>query len=161
MQNMAELYAAHDTKRRELELLRKKVEEHYRIIEKHKSAIRHIEKKRDKLWDSFSWVSMLVKPLAEALKQETGSESFKTYGPFGLRAYVSIYVHKGQKCGGITLTLDSEGRLRYDTGEKTCRYDSNSTGIGALNGMDNVTAPLPDDISEIASLLRWFDATDI
>lgn len=45
--------------------------------------------------------------------------------------------------------------MRYDTGEKTGDYQNGS--IGELNGFNNVTAPLPDTIPEIAALLRWFD----
>lgn len=156
--NMNELYSAHDAKRAELEALRRKVEEHERLIEKHQATIRRIEKKRDKLWGSFSWVSMLVEPLAAALKEYCGGDEVKVYGPFGLRAYTSIYVCKGNRIGGITLTTTDAARgwrLRYDTGEKTGAYESES--IGALNGFDNKTAPLPDEISEIAALLGWFD----
>lgn len=148
MENMNELYAAYAEKRGELKKITTK-------IEKHTAAIARLEKKRDKLWDTCGWVKMLVYPLADALKDFTGAEKYKVYGPFGLRADCSIYVKKGNMLGEITLTFDSNWRLHYDTGEKDGSYERGS--IGDLNGFDNVTAPLPDSVSEIAALLRWFE----
>ena len=146
--NLTNLYAAHDAKRAELKAMNEK-------IEKREAALERLRAKRDELWDSFSWVSMLVDPLAEALAEYPGANGFETFGPFGLRAATSIHLYKNEKLGHITLTLEDGKRLNYDTGEKCGNYASGS--LGNLNGFDNVTASLPDSIPEIAELLHWYD----
>lgn len=145
--DMQDLYAAYNAKRDTLKAMDEK-------IEKREAALDRLKAKRDKLWDSVSWVDDIVKPLALSLREHTAADNFKVYGPFGLRAYTSIYLEKGNMTGGITLTMN-DGKLFYDTGEKTGDYEHGS--IGELNGFDNVTAPLPDDVSEITALLHWFE----
>ena len=146
--NMNELYDAFTEKKAELKVLEDKIEKHERSIERLKA-------KYYKTCDSLSWVKCLVYPLAEELKNLVGAEKYDVYGPFGLRAETSIYLRKGKMSGSITLTPHDNFRLYYDTGEKRGQYEARS--LGALNGMDNVEAPLPDDVSEIAALLHWFE----
>lgn len=152
MANMVDIYAAFNEKKDELKAIDEK-------IEKREAALERLKAKRNKMCDNLSWVKMLVHPLADELKNLVGAEKYEVYGPFGLRAETSIYLRKGNRSGGITLTPHDKFRLYYDTGEKRGYYEDGS--IGALNGMDNVEAPLPDDISEIAALLHWYERTDL
>lgn len=71
-------------------------------------------------------------------------------GPYGLRAEVII----SSDSHILIVTPDFEDgnlKLYYDTGEKTDRHQPNT--IGEINGFNNVQAPLPDTIEEIAGIM--------
>ena len=147
MENMSELYSAYDGKQEE----RKQIEAK---IEKLEASIERLKKKANKIWDNCGWIDMIVRPLGKALCEYCGGDNYDVSGPFGLRCETYIKIDKGTKRGWICVTpLLDPPQLFYDTGET--RDDCPSGSIGQLNGMNNVTAPLPDTIPEICELLSW------
>lgn len=71
-------------------------------------------------------------------------------GPYGLRTEVII----SSDSRILIVTPDFEDgnlKLYYDTGEKTDRHQPNT--IGEINGFNNVRAPLPGTIEEIAGIM--------
>ena len=96
-----------------------------------------------------SWLDSAVSALATDLEEYTG-ESMDVGGPYGLRAEVIIssdsYI--------LILTPDFNSgtlKLYYDTGEKTERHQPNTTG--EISGFNNVQAPLPETLEEIAAIM--------
>ena len=122
------------------------------------------EQQKDKLRKIpvIDWKDEVVVPLAEEMGKRLGKHPV-VLGPFGLGAEVTISLVDNpnirrleQDCLEITLEPDFEdGRLVlcYETGETyDDEYPPNS--LGAMNGLNNVTARLPDSINEIMGLLK-------
>lgn len=139
---------------------REKVRAAEEKVRKARARVEKLEKKKNKLpWTG--WVDGAVEPLAKALAERTRL-NYGIYGPFGLSCQTSIYLMKEkgvcitkQPTRSITLEPYFENGdlvIRYRTGETTDEYKSGT--IGHLNGMNCVTAPLPDTIEEIELLLR-------
>jgi len=109
------------------------------------------------------WVKGIVEPLAELLAARTGLY-WKIYGPFGLSCETSIYLMEDkdacitkQTTRSITLEPYFQGvgddmAIRYRTDEIIERYPEGS--LGQVNGMNCVTATLPETIEEIEKLLK-------
>lgn len=97
------------------------------------------------------WLDGAVAALAVDLEEVTGKH-VEISGPFGLRAEVLLYV--GDDFIRLTPAFpEAEGfKLYYDTGETTNAYQPGM--LGDWNGMNNVSAPLPDTLDEIIKLLR-------
>ena len=133
--------------------------------------IRNLNKKISKIY----WVDNIAKPLAEVLTPLLECEDYKIYGPFGLRAEITIFFRKSEtpkKDSDYSLSLtvrfdyndDSnyKGRycsasvksvgLYYNTGKKAFNYPEGS--IGALNGMDYIEEPLPVEIDKIIKIIK-------
>ena len=111
-----------------------------------------------------SWVKDVVKPLGEELRKATGKKFCTVYGPFGLCARVSIYLHDESTddkdlIHQATLDLNlqpcfEDGNsfsLLYETGEITRQCEPGS--LADLNGMNRATAPLPDSIDDVVTLM--------
>ena len=110
-----------------------------------------------------SWVDEIIKPLAESIAKKKGKK-VEIIGPCGIGCKVTIILHSENDRDGFmdwsekeTLTVESqmcgsEPRLYYETGAKEERYAPGS--LGAMNGLNNVTAALPDDEYEVAALFR-------
>lgn len=108
------------------------------------------------------WKDEVVVPLAEEMGKRLGKHPLIS-GPFGLGAKVTIFLvddlkvrHLEQDRLEITVEPDFEDKklvLNYETGEVADDYPPNS--IGAMNGLNNVTARLPDSIEEIINLLKY------
>jgi len=97
-----------------------------------------------------NWIDSAVAALAADLEKAMESP-VKISGPFGLRA--EVYVDVGDNY--ILLTPDfcrERLSLYFDTGEVTNEHAPNT--IGAINGMNNVRARLPDTLDEIIKVLR-------
>lgn len=63
---------------------------------------------------------------------------------------------------GLVLEEDYSGEhltLRYETGECTDRYEPGT--VGFINGLNNITAPLPDSVEEILALFRTRPAVNL
>ena len=132
-----------------------------RLIRAHHRALERLEHKAP------GWYKNVIEPMAEAISKATGLP-YKVYGPFGLSSHTSIYFFTDGKIGdicesptmGITLypnfwhTEDGtmEFGLQYDTGERRPRYPDGT--IGELNDGNVVTAPLPDSLEEILTIMR-------
>ena len=96
-----------------------------------------------------SWLDSAIAALAVDLGEHTG-EGMEIGGPYGLLAEVII----SSDSRILIVTPDFEDgnlKLYYDTGEKTDRHQPNT--IGEMNGFNNVQAPLPDTIEEIAGIM--------
>ncbi len=99
------------------------------------------------------WRDELVEPLAREMADRFGL-SYEVMGPFGICARVPIYFEDsdGNTVAGLTLqpgNLD-EGELYYETGETADRFEPGT--MGEINGMNNVTERLPQDMDEIAEI---------
>ena len=171
MNNLQEIYNGYLA----VELEKRKIAE--KICDKERS-IRRLEKQIKKLEHkrySDGWVKCLVEPLAKVLTPLLGCEKYEIYGPFGLRAYVSIHFEKPNAkneydCYSLSLTCSCEYNddnnykgeycsssmksvsLNYDTGKRTQEYPQGS--IGWLNGFDVIEKPLPNDINEIIKIIK-------
>lgn len=103
-----------------------------------------------------SWLDSAVAALAIDLEESTG-EPVEIGGPFGLRAEVYITVGEkgaeGRRFLRVTPEFPDGGfKLHYDTGETVERYGAGT--LGDWNGMNNVSAPMPDTLEEIIQILR-------
>ena len=120
-----------------------------------------------------SWVDEIIRPMAESIAKKKGKK-VEIMGPRGIGCKVTIILH-GESDGDCfmewsakeTLTVEpqmdgGEPRLYYETGEKEERFAPGS--LGAMNGLNNVTAALPDDEYEVAALFRsepcWREAEE-
>lgn len=97
-----------------------------------------------------SWLETAIVALAADLEQYTG-DPVVICGSFGLRSeiYFKVGEHRS-KC----ITVDFNGEdllLSYDSGERTDAF-ANGT-IGAVNGFNNVSKPLPETIEKIVEVL--------
>ena len=135
--------------------------------ERARARVEKLEKRRNKLPSTY-WVDGIVEPLAKTLAERAGLY-WKIYGPFGLSCQTTIYLMAEadvsitkQKTRSITLEPyhDENGDwvIRYRTGETTDEYEKGT--LGHMNGMNCVTAPLPDTIEEIEKLLRESEASE-
>lgn len=133
-------------------------------IEKRRKQIQRLEKKRDKLaLQAPDWVRDVMHPLAQEIAMKL-NQFYDVKGPFGIRAEVSIYIiedpdmsiiDQGQWSITITPHFNNDGDMEfyYDTGE--VKEDFAPGTVGSMNGMNNVEAPLPENIDEIIKLLKW------
>jgi len=135
-------------------------------LQKAQARVKKLERQLNKL-PRTGWVDGVVEPLAKVLAERTGLH-WDVYGPFGVMCETSIYLMKDkdisitkQKTLAIRLEphFDQHGNLiiRYRTGETTNEYPKGSTGW--MNGMNCITAPLPDTIEEIQALLIESEAS--
>lgn len=110
-----------------------------------------------------SWVDEIIKPLAESIAKKKGKK-VDILGPRGIGAKVDIILHSIGDGDSYwvwsekeVLTVEpyleeDEVHLYYETEEREDRYPKDS--IGAMSGLNNVTAELPDDEDDIAALFR-------
>lgn len=114
------------------------------------------------------WLDEVIVPLAESISNRKGKKPY-ILGPYGLGCKVSITLHSpfdedGCRLADFTdaesLTVEpcfetTEGgsialHFRYETGEVDTTYPEGS--LGAYNGLNRVTEPLPDEPDEISKL---------
>ncbi len=110
-----------------------------------------------------NWKDEVVVPLAAELAKRLSKKQM-VLGPCGIGAKVRICLVDNpdilltqQDCLEIVIVPDFEnGRMvfNYETGETDDRYERGT--IGYMNGLNNITARLPDSIEEIAGLLRHY-----
>lgn len=96
-----------------------------------------------------SWLDSAIAALAVDLEEYLG-EHMEVGGPYGLRAEVVI----SSSSYILTITpsfTDGKLSLYYDTGRANERHPAGS--IGAMNGFNNVQAPLPDTFAEIVGVM--------
>jgi hypothetical protein len=139
-------------------------------IELRKQQVARLEKKRQRAYDDpdIKWVDALVRPLAADLAGIIGAAEYEVIGPQGLGSRVTLIFYDspvpvdeyGRKKWMeveeprtfLTILPDDLPNLCYETGERTVEYLPGT--IGEMNGMNNVTAPLPDSIDEVAEIIR-------
>lgn len=145
---MQEIYGEYEKKRAEY---KEKCERLERLIEKHTESLKKLEMKCP------GWYEGVLVPFSEAIAKRL-EMPYEVYGPFGMCAKTTVYFFPGNgrditRDETYSITIQPEGKeLYYETGEKVNRYQRNT--IGDMNGMNNVTAPVPDDMESIITLLR-------
>lgn len=108
------------------------------------------------------WKDEIVVPLAKELGKRVGMSPL-VFGPCGLGNKVYISLVKDPeiprwKQSSLNLVVqpqfpDGESCvLEYETGEMTDRYEPDT--LGYANGLNAVTAVLPDSVDEILLLMR-------
>lgn len=157
MKTLQELVSSYDNKNIDYHTKVSKLEE----------QLRKTEAKLDKLALKRPYVIQdFVIPLAKELKARMGLKAYEIYGPFGICGETTIYLSNNGIDDDIPITRvetwsitlewnyneDGTINLLYQTPEKTNKYGPNT--IGALNGLNDVYAPLPDTIEEVIKLLR-------
>ena len=131
-------------------------------IEQREQQIKRLEKKRKKVYYSFSWRDDVVVRLMKDLEEKTGLTG-EIYGPYGLRAATSIYLREDMTkgiCEQTTLSIELEERedgTYYHTGKYSNQFASGT--IGEINGMNHIMAPLPETIDEIVKVLIKAEAS--
>lgn len=96
----------------------------------------------------------LVEQIGKLLLKEYPDRELDVLGPFGLRGQVAIHLYKkgvaddkkfeGDNCISISFVMGDETNPLYvETGEVKESYAKNT--LGAVNGMNNVTIPVPPD----------------
>lgn len=142
-------------------ILMEKIDKRYEDIKRAERSIERLKMKHIRL-KSPSWVDALVKPIGVIFAKEFDMD-YEILGPFGLRAYVTIYWKKDKELSIIdqltkSLTLIplnlEEGELGYETGRKKEGVNYHPMSLGGLNGMDREVLPLPDSFEEIKLLIH-------
>lgn len=107
-----------------------------------------------------NWIDDIAAPLAEELARRKGLQA-EILGPMGLACRTLVLVSDPDvipsKQEHYRLTIRPSYKngkfcLAYETGEETDRYEART--VGAMSGLNFVTAPLPDSVDEIEKLLK-------
>lgn len=148
------------------------IDHHSAIAETHERRAVKQRQKAKKLEEELrsrptvDWKKEVIEPLAAELAKQTGKPA-KVFGPCGIGAKVTIVLLDNPAVSHLdqnTLELVIEPEFEdghmvfyYETGETCDRYKPDS--IGALNGLNNVTARLPDSVNEILKLFKLYPAS--
>lgn len=119
--------------------------------------------------DYGDWLRDVLRPLADELARRAG-KSAQLHGPAGLgsRVTVALVDDPEIRCteqDALELTVEPDffsGKhmtLSYETGERSDRYKPDT--VGFFNGLNNITATLPDSIEEILALFRMRPAVNL
>ncbi len=136
-----------------------------RAAKKRKTAEELYNKLRD--LDYGDWVSDVLRPLAGELSRRAGKKA-SLLGPFGIGSKATVILTdreidpEWRMKERLELTLEADFNddglvLRYETGAVSDRYAPGT--VGHMNGLNNITAPLPDSVEEILGLFRAYPAT--
>ena len=94
-------------------------------------------------------ITKTIEHLANSIEQYTDKPVIVS-GPFGLRAEWMLQCDNKILVVTPEFNADGEVILFYDTGETEERYEPHT--IGAINGINNITAAASEDINEIVKL---------
>lgn len=140
-----------------IETLEKEAEEKRNEAERLRGALKKIP--------SVNWKEDVMVPLAEEMAKRTGRTPV-VLGPCGIGAKVTIILTDGPgdnwyKQDWLEIVIeptfeDEHMVFNYETGETCNRYEEGT--IGEVNGLNNVTARLPNNIEEIMKLLKHYPA---
>lgn len=118
--------------------------------------------------DYGDWVSDILLPLADELAQRIGKKA-KLFGPTGIGSKVTIALlddpdSRWTEQDSLELTVEPDFSgdqpvFRYETGERSDRYSPET--VGFINGLNNITVPLPDSVEEILTLFRMRPAVKL
>lgn len=121
-----------------------------KLIDRYETLIEKAKEKRKKLWSkSPSYIDLLLKPLAEIIKERINAQSYEIYGPFGLNGETSIYFNLDEK--NKAYLRFSNGASQIFTGKTTNEYKPGS--LGYYNGFNNIYTDMPKTIDEIMQYL--------
>lgn len=121
--------------------LQEKIDDSRRKITWHEKRIMRFSKQQvniNRPW----WVDEIVAPVMVEVARLTPEVKWdiSRLDTHGLRAACSVFGDtENAQTVGLTFTFDND-ILSYDTGEVTHRFDSGT--IGAINGMNNISAPV-------------------
>ena len=121
--------------------LQEKIDDSRRKITWHEKRIMRLSKQQENIKRPW-WVDEIVAPVMVEVARLTPGVTWDIgrLNTHGLRAACSVFGDtENAQTVGLTFTFDND-ILSYDTGEVTCRFDSGT--IGAINGMNNVSAPV-------------------
>lgn len=119
--------------------------------ERAERSMERISKKMNTLTHPW-WHDYLVVPIAEYFAKEYDAR-YEISGPFGIRSETSIYWHLPDgSVKHLLLTPANLPGLHYDTGEMKSEFTKGS--IGSMNGMNNVSAPLPEEWDGVRAVIR-------
>lgn len=115
--------------------------------------------------DYGNWVSDVLWPLADELARRTGKHP-QLSGPAGLGSKLTIALvddpdKRSYEQDSLKITVepvfeDDHMVFNYETGAVSDRYEPGT--VGYVNGLNNITARLPDSVEEILGLLRHHPA---
>lgn len=105
---------------------------------------------------SYGLIDYIEKMLIKTKDERIVGKRITKYGPFGLRAYSSLYIKDAEKddqiCGHLTVEADEyRGCYRYETSQKINAYPKGS--IGEMNRMNIVTKELSNNILDVLDLI--------
>ena len=113
-------------------------------------------------------MSDVLWPLADELARRTGKHP-QLSGPAGLGSKLTIALvdnpdKRSYEQESLEITVepafeDDHMVFNYETGEVSDRYEPGT--VGYVNGLNNITARLPDSVEEILGLLRHHPALNL
>lgn len=121
--------------------LQENIDDSHRKIAWHEKRIIRFSKQQENIKRPW-WVDEIIVPVMVEVARLTPGVTWniERLNVHGLRAACSVFGDtENEQTVGLTFTFDND-MLSYDTGEVTCRFDSGT--IGAINGMNNVSAPV-------------------
>lgn len=115
-----------------------------------------------------NWKNEVIIPLAKEMAKRLGKYPV-VFGPCGIGAKVTICLIDDPetnclKQDRLELTVepafeDEHIFFNYETGKVSDRYEPGT--VGYVNGLNNITASLPDSVEEILGLLRHYPAFNL
>lgn len=171
IESIGALLRAHEEKKKRAEAKRAELKQELdRILDEADSLEKEAAKKRREAkgvyeemgaLDYGNWTSDVLWPLADELARRTG-KSPQMFGPAGLGSRVTIALvddpdKRAYEQESLEITVepvfeDENIFFNYETGDVSDRYKPGT--LGHMNGLNNITAPLPDSVEEILGLLR-------
>lgn len=134
---------------------------------KKREAAKKLEEKKNRI-PVVDWKDEVIVPLAEELAKRVGRHPL-VFGPCGIGAKVTISLVADPEArwteqDRLELTVEPDFEdgcmiFNYETGEASDRYEPGT--VGYVNGLNNITAPLPDSVEEILGLLRHHPALNL
>jgi hypothetical protein len=171
IESIGALLRAHEEKKRRAEAKRAELKQELdRILDEADSLEKEAAKKRREAkgvyeemgaLDYGNWMSDVLWPLADELARRTGKHP-QLSGPAGLGSKLTIALvddrdKRSYEQESLEITVEPVFEddcmvFNYETGAVSDRYKPGT--LGHLNGLNNITAPLPDSVEEILVLLR-------
>ncbi len=178
IESIGALLHAHEEKKKQAEAKRAELKQELdQILDEADSLEKEAAKKRREAkgvyeelgaLDYGNWMSDVLWPLADELARRTGKHP-KLLGPAGLGSKVTIALvddpdKRSYEQESLEITVepvfdDESIFFNYETGDVSDRYEPGT--VGYVNGLNNITARLPDSVEEILGLLRHHPALNL
>lgn len=175
IESIGALLRAHEEKKKQAEAKRAELKQELdQILDEADGLEKEAAKKRREAegvyeemgaLDYGNWVSDVLWPLADELARRTGKYP-QLSGPVGLGAKLTIALvddpdKRSYEQESLEITVepafeDESIFFNYETGCVSDRYEPGT--VGYVNGLNNITARLPDSVEEILGLLRYHPA---
>lgn len=178
IESIGALLRAHEEKKKQVEAKRAELKRELdQILDEANGLEKKATKKRREAkgvyeemsaLDYGTWVSDVIWPLADELARRTGKHP-QLSGPAGLGSRLTIALvgdpdKRPYEQESLEITVepafeDDHMVFNYETGEVSDRYEPGT--VGYVNGLNNITARLPDSVEEILGLLRHHPALNL